>query len=85
MVHSGSRSLCTDDQRDRWWWHDVNRRLSQYANWFTIPSSAMKRTRSMKLDDVCAVGGGKCTKGAPEYAIDTATGVGGGIACIGGV
>ncbi|PKI68888.1 hypothetical protein CRG98_010743 [Punica granatum] len=52
------------------------------ANWLTMPSSAAMRTESPKLEDVCTVGGEKCTEGVPEYAGDMPIGVAGGRAYV---
>ncbi|OWM72790.1 hypothetical protein CDL15_Pgr005082 [Punica granatum] len=54
------------------------------AKWFTIPSSSVKRAGLMKLDAVCAVGGG-CPIGMPECAVDMSAGIGGDITCVSGV
>ncbi|OWM72690.1 hypothetical protein CDL15_Pgr009147 [Punica granatum] len=63
------------------------------AIWLTVPSSAVMRAWSSKVDDVsraCGrgapgdVGGGRCIGRAPEYAGSTPAGVGGGGACVGG-
>ncbi|OWM77026.1 hypothetical protein CDL15_Pgr010114 [Punica granatum] len=63
------------------------------ANWLTVPSSAAMQAWSSEVDDVdeiCGrdapedVGGGRCVKGAPEYADGTPAGVRGGGACVGG-
>ncbi|OWM70527.1 hypothetical protein CDL15_Pgr021942 [Punica granatum] len=54
------------------------------AKWFTIPSNAVKRADSTRLDAVCAVGGG-CSIGMPECAIDMSAGIGGDITCVSGV
>ncbi|PKI65686.1 hypothetical protein CRG98_013911 [Punica granatum] len=47
------------------------------ANWFTIPSSVVKRAESTRLDVVCAVGG--CPIGMPECAVDMSAGMGGNV------
>ncbi|OWM66948.1 hypothetical protein CDL15_Pgr000845 [Punica granatum] len=54
------------------------------AKWFTIPSNAVKRADSTRLDAVCTVGGG-CPIGMPECAVDTSAGNGGDITCVSGV
>ncbi|OWM87267.1 hypothetical protein CDL15_Pgr022210 [Punica granatum] len=54
------------------------------ANWFTIPSSVVKRARLTRLDAVYAVGGG-CLIGTPECAVDMSVGIGGDVTCVNGV
>ncbi|OWM72717.1 hypothetical protein CDL15_Pgr002603 [Punica granatum] len=63
------------------------------TSWLTVPSSAAMRAWSSKADDVDEirgrgapedVGGGRCIKGAPEYAGGVLAGVGGGRACVEG-
>ncbi|OWM82760.1 hypothetical protein CDL15_Pgr008641 [Punica granatum] len=53
------------------------------ANWFTIPSSAVKRAGSIRLDAVCAIGGG-CPIGTPKCAVDMSAGMGDDITCVSG-
>ncbi|OWM66881.1 hypothetical protein CDL15_Pgr026454 [Punica granatum] len=54
------------------------------AKWFTIPSNAVKRADSTRLDAVCTVGGG-CPIGTPECAVDMSVSITGDVTCVSGV